>query len=59
MFLILTCKLNVVVVAFAASAGISAGAAYGDFLKLAVATCIVVLAGAYVTSDIAIIIFHY
>ena len=50
--------LKVFVVAFAASAGISAGATDGDFVKLAVAAVIVMSASAYVTSDIVIIIFH-
>ena len=52
-------QLYVVVVAFAAGAGISAGTSDSDFFKLAVATLIVVSARAYVTSDIAIKIFHF
>ena len=54
----IVCNLKIVVVAFAAGAGVPAGAADGDFFKLAVATLIVVSACAYVTSDIAIEIFH-
>ena len=46
------------VVAFAAGAGITTGATYGNCIELAVTTLIVVSAIAYVTSDIAIKIFH-
>ena len=46
------------VVAFAAGAGITTGATYGNCIELAVTTLIVVSAIAYVTSDIVIKIFH-
>lgn len=51
-------NLNVVVVAFAAGAGITAGAANSNFFELAVASLIIMSASAYVTSDIAIKVFH-
>ncbi len=49
---------QLVFVAFAAGAGVTARTANGNVVKLAVAALIVVLAVAYVTSNVAIVVFH-